>query len=140
VNKKHWWLYVLKLQNEKWYVGITSKTPEERYREHILKKGAYWTMKYKPLEIELVEDLGIVSKEHAENYENEISRSLMKERGLNNVRGGDLRDTVDYVKRFGYFVEKESWRAFLRVVFIVVLLLALYIDKFVFVFIPGGVR
>lgn len=58
---------MLKLEHEKYYVGITSKSPEERFREHVEKRhGAYWTMKYTPLEIELVEDLGVVSKEHAE--------------------------------------------------------------------------
>jgi len=55
-------------------------------------------MKYKPLEIEATEDLGIVTKDHAESYENKITRTLMKERGLNNVRGGDLRDVDEYIK------------------------------------------
>lgn len=108
--KKNWWLYVLKLENDKWYVGITSKTPEERFAEHIAgKRAAYWTMANRPIEIELVEDLGVVSKQHAEKYENKITRALMKERGLNNVRGGDLRDVDEYVSRFGRIWDKEGW-------------------------------
>lgn len=97
-------------------------------------------MKYKPLEIKLVEDLGVANKQHAEKYENEITRKLMKERGLNNVRGGDLRDTDEYVSRFGYIFFKDSWKAMVAVFIALICLAALYIDKFVIAFIPGGVR
>lgn len=141
IGRYHWWLYVLKLENGKWYVGITSKSPEERFYEHLAqKRGAYWTMKHKPLSIELREDLGVVSKEHAEAYENKITRTLMKERGLNNVRGGDLRDVEPYVVRFGRVYDKEDWRYLVYICVIIFLLLALYIDKFFTPFIPGGVR
>jgi predicted GIY-YIG superfamily endonuclease len=34
---KKWWLYVLKLERGKYYVGITSKTPERRFYEHKTK-------------------------------------------------------------------------------------------------------
>ncbi len=33
-QNKHWWLYVLKLEQGKWYIGITSQTPEKRFYEH----------------------------------------------------------------------------------------------------------
>lgn len=109
-HRHHWWLYVLKLEEGKWYVGITSKTPEDRLHEHRLGvRAAYWTKKYHPVDIELIEDLGVVNKEHAEKYEDKITRSLMKERGINNVRGGDLRDVDQYVKRFGWFYLKDQW-------------------------------
>lgn len=116
-----WWLYILKLENGKWYVGITSKTPEERFQEHNLKRrGAYWTMKHKPLKIELVEDLGIVSKDHAEAYENKVTRALMQERGLNNVRGGDLRDTEEYIKRFGWIWPKDGWLGVISILSLII--------------------
>lgn len=107
---RRWWLYILKLENDKWYVGITSKSPEERFNEHLAgKRAAYWTIEHKPIEIEKFEDLGVVSKEHAEKYEKVVTRSLMKERGLNNVRGGDLRDVGQYVRRFGWIWKKEEY-------------------------------
>lgn len=128
-----WYLYILKLEDGKWYVGITSKTPEERFQEHLLKKrGAYWTMRHKPIEIELTEDLGIVSKEHAEKYENKITRQLMKERGLNNVRGGDLRDDDEYIKRFGWIYVKDQWETITIVVLLTLANIYLLIDKFFF--------
>lgn len=130
-NKKNWWLYVLKLENGKWYVGITSKTPEVRFAEHLASKSsAYWTMKHKPIEIELVEDLGIVSRQHAEKYEAKVTRNLMKERGLNNVRGGDLRDVSEYVQRFGWILDKERWHTVVCIVLLLLVIFWLVLDKY----------
>jgi len=126
-----WWMYILELENGKWYVGITSKDPEERFREHKLgKRAAYWTMLHKPLRIERFEDLGVVSRDHAEEYENKITRMLMKERGLNNVRGGDLTNTDEYTKRFGYLWPKEQWYTITVVIFLMLVIIYLLIDKF----------
>lgn len=131
MSEKRWWLYILKLKNDKWYVGITSKTPEARFREHQLGiRGAYWTKAHKPIEIEKFEDLGIVSKEHAETYENKITRQLMKEKGLNNVRGGDLTNTKDYIVRFGWVYDKQAWDIAAYIVLINLILIALVLDKY----------
>jgi predicted GIY-YIG superfamily endonuclease len=130
-QKRQWWLYILKLEHDKWYVGITSKSPEDRFREHVVgKRAAYWTMRHKPLEIERVEDLGIVRKKHAEMYENKITRSLMNERGLNSVRGGDLRDVDEYIVRFGYAYIKEQWYGITLVVSLLMVIIYLLIDKY----------
>lgn len=130
-ENKRWWLYVLKLEDGKWYVGITSKTPEERFQEHALKiRGAYWTMKHKPVAIELTEDLGIVSKQHAEKYENKVARSLMKERGINNVRGGDLRDEGEYIDRFGRYYLKDQWEVLTIVALQTLVIVYLLVDKY----------
>ena len=126
-----WWLYILELEDNKWYVGITSKSPEERFVEHSQhKRAAYWTMKHKPVKVELFEDLGIVSKTHAEEYENKITRKLMKERGLNNVRGGDLRDTEEYTQHFGWIYLKSDWEILTIAIFFALSTLYLLIDKF----------
>lgn len=131
MSEKRWWLYILKLENEKWYVGITSKTPEARFREHQLGiRGAYWTKVHKPIEIEKFEDLGIVSKEHAETYENTITRQLMKEKGLNNVRGGDLTNTEDYIVRFGWVYSREGWDMAMGVILLSLIIVALVLDKY----------
>lgn len=141
LKHKHWWLYVLKLDKGKYYVGITSKAVEERFWEHKHKvRAAYWTMKYEPISIELSEDLGTVSKQYAEEYEDKVTRSLMKERGVNNVRGGDLRDTEEYIIRFGYIFDKEKWKDLIFLALLLILFAAFYIDKYFVVFIPGGVR
>ncbi len=87
-------------------------------------------MRYKPIKIELREDLGIVSRAHAEKYEKEIIRSLIKERGLNNVRGGDLTDTDDYLQRFGYYVTKGGWEVLTIVTLLALGIVYLLIDKY----------
>lgn len=130
-ENRRWWLYILKLEDDKWYVGITSKTPEERFQEHVLKvRGAYWTMKHKPIEIELTEDLGVVSKKFAEQYENKVTRMLMKERGLNNVRGGDLRDEGEYIDRFGRYYLKNQWEVLTTVTLLAMVIIYLLLDKY----------
>lgn len=44
-------LYVLKLEKDKWYVG-KSGLILKRGIEHLSGKGAAWTSKYKPIDIE----------------------------------------------------------------------------------------
>ena len=132
LKQRRWWLYILKLDDGKWYVGITSKTPKERFTEHLDgNRAAYWTIRHKPLEIELIEDLGIVSRKHAEQYENKVTRSLMKERGLNNVRGGDLTDTKEYTRRFGWVWIKSEWNILCILLLQFVLIIYLLIDKYI---------
>jgi predicted GIY-YIG superfamily endonuclease len=82
-------LYVLKLEGTKYYIGVTSKTPEERYLEH--RNGFYgaeWTKIHKPIEIEQSKDLGFTTYEKAGVYENKVTRQYVKKYGIDNVRGG----------------------------------------------------
>lgn len=107
--RKRQWLYILNLEHDKWYVGITTQGPEKRFNEHKSAiRAANWTKRHKPLEIEKWEDLGIVSKEHAEAYENKVTRSLMKERGLNNVHGGDLTGVESMFKDLDEYTTKTG--------------------------------
>jgi len=130
-TKKHWTLYVLRLQDGKFYVGITSKTPEKRMQEHLNGvRVAYWTAKHKPLEIIHTEDLGVIEKSKAEKRENKMVRALMKQRGLNNVRGGDLTSVEEYIKRFGYIWDKDGWQLIAYIVFLLLLLSYFVIDKY----------
>ena len=138
---RHWWLYILKLEDERFYVGITSKTPEIRFQEHLNGvRTAYWTAKHKPIELIHKEDLGNTTKASAEKRENKMTRACMKKLGINNVRGGDLTSTEDYVIRFGYFFSRDGWDDALHIILALLLLFALAIDKFFIPFIPFGVR
>lgn len=131
MRKYHWQLYVLKLEDGKYYVGITSKTPEERTREHLNGiRTAYWTAKHKPLKVIHTEDLGTIEQSKAEKHENRMVRALMKQRGINNVRGGDLTSTEEYIKRFGYIWDKEGWYAVTVVTFLLLVIAYLLIDKY----------
>jgi len=130
-TNRRWQLYVLKLQDDKYYVGITSKTPEIRMHEHLNGvRVAYWTAKHKPIGIIHTEDLGIIEKSKAEKRENKMVRALMKQRGLNNVRGGNLTSVDEYIKRFGYIWDKDGWQLIAYIVFLLLLLSYFVIDKY----------
>lgn len=107
-------------------MGITSKTPEIRFQEHQKEiRPAYWTMKYKPISIFYKKDLGICSKERAELYERRVTRKYINKYGLNNVRGGDLRDIEPMVQRFGWFWDREGWKDLLGVILLMLIILFL---------------
>lgn len=107
---KHWRLYILKLEQDKWYVGITTQSVEKRFAQH--RKGfagARWTKKYRPIDIYDVHDLGYCGIERAQKFEGRVTRKYMEQYGDNNVRGGDLTDVDEYVRHFGRFFIKDDW-------------------------------
>lgn len=75
-------IYVLKLEEGKFYVGKTNNVGK-RYREHLAGyKSSSWTRKYKPVKIEEVyEDADSLD-------EDKITVKYMMIHGIDNVRGG----------------------------------------------------
>lgn len=69
--------YVLELEDGKFYVGVSSNL-NVRFGSHWTGHGARWTRKHRPIGIHKV-ILG--------NKEKEVTLSMMKERGWENVRG-----------------------------------------------------
>jgi len=82
-------IYVLKLENDKYYVG-QSIDIENRLIFHIKGKlGSEWTKKHKPIkEIDLIET-DFTEVNEAMFLENSITIHYMKIYGWKNVRGGD---------------------------------------------------
>ena len=75
-------IYVLSLEQGKYYVGKTYKTINERYAEHCKGYGSGWTKRYKV--IELVE-----AYENCSDYdEDKFTKIYMAKYGIENVRGG----------------------------------------------------
>lgn len=112
-KEKHYWLYVLKLEEGKYYVGVTSKSVEERLEQHKNEYfAAEWTKIYKPVSIHQTRDLGVTTYERAEQYENKVTRKYIQEYGLDNVRGGNLSYRGKMVKRVGYFWRFQDWKDF----------------------------
>lgn len=74
-------IYVLKLENDKYYVGKTSN-PEFRLNRHFKNNGSNWTKLYKPIEIiKLIND--------CDDYdEDKYTIIYMNNYGIDNVRGG----------------------------------------------------
>jgi len=131
-RKSRWQLYILKLEQGKWYVGITSRSVEKRFREHQRGfAGANWTKKYKPLKIHDTKDLGLCDIERAQLYEGRVTRKYMEQYGDNNVRGGDLTDMDDYVRRFVWIFTRKDWGILLYIIFMEFVCLYLLIDLYV---------
>lgn len=76
-------IYVLQLQDGKYYVGKTNN-PNFRIKNHFNSNGSTWTQLYKPIKIlELIQD--------CDNYdEDKITRQYMDKYGIDNVRGGSF--------------------------------------------------
>jgi predicted GIY-YIG superfamily endonuclease len=130
--KKHYWLYVLQLNEGKYYIGRTSRNnPQERIDEH--KGGFYsaqWVKKYGFIELVEVINAGNLSIEEAEKSELELTLSYMQKYGLNNVRGGKLNYSGKYYRVFSRFFRKDEFRTLIGVSFMTAVLLALlFLDK-----------
>lgn len=90
-------LYVLELEGGKYYVGVTSRTALQRMREHQQGiKSPHWTETYKPVRILRDEPLGLIPYKEAIVAEQKKVLEIMKEHGVNSVRGGELRERGDY--------------------------------------------
>jgi predicted GIY-YIG superfamily endonuclease len=74
-------IYILKLQNGRYYVG-KSDNPMVRYQEHLDGKGSAWTRKYRPITVEKI----IENVTHFD--EDKYTKEYMAKYGIDNVRGG----------------------------------------------------
>lgn len=74
-------VYVLQLQQHKYYVGKTKRLLQ-RYEEHESGRGAVWTQKYKPVRIVATYPCLVPGMENA------VVKLYMAKKGIPNVRGG----------------------------------------------------
>jgi predicted GIY-YIG superfamily endonuclease len=122
-------VYVLQLENGKYYVGIKARNVGQRFDEHADgHKSAYWTKIHKPIHVIYTEKANSYKAAHI--IENKLTRDLMKEHGLNNVRGGYLRDVDRYIKRFGYILNYETWAFMTVVIFLLLTMIYIVIDRY----------
>lgn len=125
MKPRHYWLYVLLLEQDKFYIGITSKTPEERFQQHKNEFfAAEWTKLHKPIKIEQTKDLGITTFDKAEEYENKITRMYVNQYGLDNVRGGNITYKGKMVRKGKYIWRIEDWNNY-RMAWTIVVVLVL---------------
>jgi hypothetical protein len=75
------YIYVLKLENNKYYIGKT-ENPKIRLENHFSSNGSEWTKLYKPIKI-----IEIIP--NCDNYdEDKYTKIYMDKYGIDNVRGG----------------------------------------------------
>jgi len=74
-------LYILKLVNNKYYIGKSTDVPA-RYKQHKNGNGCAWTSKYHPIKL-------IETRKLKDEYdETNVTKDYMKKYGIDNVRGG----------------------------------------------------
>jgi len=81
------YIYVLQLQNDKYYVGKTTN-PHFRFDNHFTSNGVEWTRLHKPIKIlELIPN--------CDDYDEEkYTYKYMDKYGIDNVRGGSSSSVV----------------------------------------------
>ena len=80
-------VYVLKLEQDKYYVGWSGRKDLSRIEEHFSGKGAQWTKRYKPIRLVHIIPDGTMLDEEA------VTLWLAFEKGFGNVRGGSYAAT-----------------------------------------------
>lgn len=129
---RHYWLYALRLEDDKYYVGITTKAdPNSRIKMHGGFYGAKWTQKHKPIETLETRDLGTISEVEAARQEQELTLAYMKQYGYKNVRGGTLSYSGKYTKLGNRYFTEEQWYS-LRAVSILTFLFLLTLIAILF--------
>lgn len=74
-------VYILKLQEEKYYIGKTNN-PKFRLESHFNYSGSEWTKKYNPIQV-----IKIIP--NCDDFdEDKYTKQYMSLKGINNVRGG----------------------------------------------------
>jgi predicted GIY-YIG superfamily endonuclease len=121
-------LYVLRLRNDKYYVGITAKKdPQIRIKQHGGPFGAKWTQLHRPVETIEIKNLGAITKIEAEVHEQKKTLELIDKYGYNNVRGGQLVYSGTYTKFLGRYFTEYNWNNFVNVMLTVGILLAIIV-------------
>ena len=94
------YLYVLKLECEKYYVGI-STMPQQRILSHYAGNGSKWTGVYKPKSIHYLVKF---NSKDIKGYENLHTKKLVDEFGEDNVRGGAYLSVNHSEKQFSTMI------------------------------------
>ncbi len=106
-------LYVLKLQDGCYYVGLSTNV-HKRIDAHMLRKGAVWTHAHPPIGILETERTWTDDQNSAEELENRLTIKTMQNYGWRKVRGGwfcnvDETLTEKALRAHGLLDLLESW-------------------------------
>lgn len=89
ISDSNWFVYVLELENDKYYVGITVD-PEKRFQQHFKgnKLSSNWCKQNKPIRIIESFDSGTKIMTEARSLEDQTTLKYILLYGAENVRGG----------------------------------------------------
>lgn len=100
ISDTNWYVYILKLEDEKYYIGIAID-PNKRFLEHQQqgKDCASWCEKHKPIEIIEIIETNYKAIKDATLIEDIHTLRYIETFGAENVRGGRYLGNVSSVKR-----------------------------------------
>ena len=100
ISDTNWYVYILKLEDEKYYIGIAID-PNKRFSEHQQqgKDCASWCKKYKPIEIIEIIETNYKAMKDATLIEDIHTLRYIETFGAENVRGGRYLGNESSVKR-----------------------------------------
>ena len=100
ISDTNWYVYILKLEDEKYYIGIAID-PNKRFLEHQQqgKDCASWCEKHKPIEIIEIIETNYKAIKDATLNEGIHTLRYIETFGAENVRGGRYLGNVSSVKR-----------------------------------------
>lgn len=89
-------IYVLKLQDEKYYVGKTNNFEKRMHQHNTGIGGSFWTKLHKPIEVIRKFEIKSDKKFIYGLEEDKVVKEMMCLYGIDNVRGGSyVRETID---------------------------------------------
>lgn len=92
-------IYILELEDNRYYIGKTNRTVEERFKDHMNGKGCIWTSTYRPKKI--IETIETQDRFDEDKY----VKKYMTLYGIDNVRGGTYsslilsKNIISYLER-----------------------------------------
>ncbi|MGZ7067611.1 MAG: GIY-YIG nuclease family protein [Methanobacterium sp.] len=92
-------VYVIKCENDKYYVGYSTKL-FERINQHFMGEGSKWTQLHKPIRVVFVRELGI--DEIPTVIERQVTNEYIKKYGEYNVRGAGFTQRHPSCKQLKY--------------------------------------
>ena len=82
------YIYILQLEDNKYYVGKTNRNADDRILEHVKGKGSKWTQLYKPVKV-----LKVIP-DNDKFAEEKYTYLTMEKYGPDNVRGGTYTSPI----------------------------------------------
>ena len=110
----HWYVYILILEDQKVYVGITTDV-SRRFQQHQAGVGARYTKTYKPISIFKSAYLGYMYTSEAELYEDALSHEVGNSVGFANCHGGHYQGQGGGKKSLKYHKIPQRYKRFVSI-------------------------
>jgi predicted GIY-YIG superfamily endonuclease len=89
-RKLNIWLYIIRLSEDKYYVGQTNNI-NKRLSQHFNGNGSSWTKRYPPIEVLWTLETRLTYWRDALSVETEVAQKVAQIFGRENVRGGTFQ-------------------------------------------------